>query len=52
MERERVGSLPCSSANLALELTYSNGLLANTEREQLIAPKPADLETIVLHLVS
>ncbi|KAJ5254197.1 hypothetical protein N7524_011377 [Penicillium chrysogenum] len=50
--RERVGSLPCSFASLALELTYSNGLLANTEREQLIAPKPADLETFVLHLVS
>ncbi|KAJ5932952.1 hypothetical protein N7516_007441 [Penicillium verrucosum] len=45
--RERVGSLPCSFANLALELTYSNGLLANTEWKRLIAPKPADLKTFV-----
>ncbi|KAJ5955394.1 hypothetical protein N7501_009673 [Penicillium viridicatum] len=37
--RERVGSLPCSFANLALELTYSNGLLADTEWKRLIAPK-------------
>lgn len=47
MERERVGSLPCSFANLALELTYSNGLLANAEWKRLIAPKPADLKTFV-----
>ena len=45
--RERVGSLPCSFANLALELTYSNGLLAHTEWKRLIAPKPADLKTFV-----
>ncbi|KAJ5803825.1 uncharacterized protein N7518_000128 [Penicillium psychrosexuale] len=45
--RERVGSLPCSFANLALELTYSNGLLANSEWKRLISPKPADLNTLV-----
>ncbi|KAJ5842104.1 hypothetical protein N7534_011934 [Penicillium rubens] len=45
--RERVGALPCSFGNLALELSYSNGLLANTEWKQLIAPKPADLKTFV-----
>ncbi|KAJ9480902.1 hypothetical protein VN97_g12621 [Penicillium thymicola] len=44
---ERVGSLPCSFANLALELTYSNGLLANTEWKRLIAPKLANLKTFV-----